>query len=107
MRIDLSRRALGLGFDISFSGIVTFKAWLAIQEVARWAPLDRILVETDSLYLAPVPKRGRPNEPAYVVHTAKRVAELRGIAFEALAEATTVNAERAFRRSFAPASASP
>ena len=80
---------------------MTFKSSLAIQEVARWAPLDRILVETDSPYLAPIPKRGKPNEPAYVVHTAHRVAELRGIAFEALAEATTVNAERAFRRRFA------
>jgi TatD DNase family protein len=98
-----AERALDLGFDISFSGIVTFKSSLAVQQVARWAPLDRILVETDSPYLAPIPKRGRPNEPAYVVHTARRVAELRGMAFEALAEATTVNAERAFRRSFTEA----
>jgi TatD DNase family protein len=95
-----AEKALDLGFDLSFSGIVTFKTSLAIQQVARWAPLDRILVETDSPYLAPIPKRGKPNEPAYVVHTARRVAELRGIAFEALAEATTVNAERAFRRRF-------
>lgn len=103
-----AEKALDLGFDLSFSGIVTFKSSLAIQEVARWAPLDRILVETDSPYLAPIPKRGKPNEPAYVVHTARHVAELRGIAFEALAEATTVNAERAFRRSFAQApSAAP
>jgi TatD DNase family protein len=96
-------RALDLGFDLSFSGIVTFKSSVAIQDVAQWAPLDRILVETDSPYLAPIPKRGKPNEPAYVVHTARRVAELRGIAFEALAEATTVNAQRAFRRSFVKA----
>jgi len=96
-----AEKALDLGFDLSFSGIVTFKTSLAVQQVARWAPLDRILVETDSPYLAPIPKRGKPNEPAYVVHTARRVAELRGIAFEALAEATTVNAERAFRRRFA------
>jgi TatD DNase family protein len=95
-----AEQALDLGFDVSFSGIVTFKTSVAIQEVARWAPLDRILVETDSPYLAPIPKRGKPNEPAYVVHTAHRVAELRGMAFEALAEATTVNAERAFRRRF-------
>lgn len=93
-------KALDLGFDLSFSGIVTFKSSVAIQDVAQWAPLERILVETDSPYLAPVPKRGKPNEPAYVVYTARRVAELRGLAFEALAEATTVNAERAFRRSF-------
>jgi TatD DNase family protein len=95
-----AEKALDLGFDLSFSGIVTFKTSLAVQQVARWAPLDRILVETDSPYLAPIPKRGKPNEPAYVVHTARRVAELRGISFEALAEATTVNAERAFRRRF-------
>lgn len=93
-------RALALGFDISFSGIVTFKSSAAIQDVARWAPLERILVETDSPYLAPVPLRGKPCEPSYVVHTARRVAELRGIAFEALCEATTANAERRFRRPF-------
>ncbi|MDB5217194.1 MAG: putative deoxyribonuclease YcfH [Myxococcaceae bacterium] len=95
-----AEKALDLGFDLSFSGIVTFKTSLAVQQVARWAPLDRILVETDSPYLAPIPKRGTPNEPAYVVHTARRVAELRGMAFEDFAAATTVNAERAFRRRF-------
>ena len=100
-----AEKALDLGFDVSFSGIVTFKSSLAVQQVARWAPLDRILVETDSPYLAPIPKRGTPNEPAYVVHTARRVAELRGIALEALAEATTANAERAFRRRFPHATA--
>jgi TatD DNase family protein len=100
-----AERALDLGFYVSFSGIVTFKTSVAIQEVARWAPADRILVETDSPYLAPIPKRGKPNEPAYVVHTARRVAELRGVALEALAEVTTANAERAFRRSFALARA--
>jgi TatD DNase family protein len=93
-------RAFDLGFDVSFSGIVTFKSSAAIQDVATWAPLDRILVETDSPYLAPVPLRGKPCEPAYVVHTARRVAELRGIPLEALAEATTANAERRFRRGF-------
>ena len=98
-----AEKALDLGFDLSFSGIVTFKTAIAIQDVARWAPLDRILVETDSPYLAPVPLRGKPCEPSYVVHTARRVAELRGIAFEALAEATTVNAARRFRRAFAAA----
>jgi TatD DNase family protein len=96
-----AEKALDLNFDLSFSGIVTFKSSLSIQQVARWAPLGRILVETDSPYLAPIPKRGKPNEPAYVVHTARHVAELRGLPFEALAEATTRNAERAFRRSFA------
>ncbi len=98
-----AERALDLDFDISFSGIVTFKRAEAVQDVARWAPLDRILVETDSPYLAPVPLRGKPCEPAYVVHTARRVAELRGIPFEALCEATTANAERRFRRRFGAA----
>ena len=95
-----AERALDLGFDLSFSGIVTFKSSAAIKDVARWAPLDRILVETDSPYLAPVPLRGKPCEPAYVVHTARCVAELRGMPFEALCEATSENAERRFRRRF-------
>lgn len=95
-----AEKALDLGFYLSFSGIVTFKSAAAIHDVARWAPLDRVLVETDSPYLAPVPLRGKPCEPAYVVHTARRVAELRGIPFEELAAATTANAEKAFRRSF-------
>ena len=94
-------RALDLGFYLSFSGIVTFKSAHAIHEVATKAPLDRILVETDSPYLAPVPLRGKPCEPSYVVHTAKRVAELRGIPMDELAAATTANAERAFHRTFA------
>ena len=93
-------RALDLGFYISFSGIVTFKNATSIHEVAATAPLDRILVETDSPYLAPIPFRGKPCEPAMVVHTARRVAELRGITLEALAEATTANAERLLCRTF-------
>ncbi len=93
-------RALDLGFDLSFSGIVTFKASLAIQEVAAWAPLDRILVETDSPYLAPVPYRGKKNEPAHVAITARRVAELRGIAPEQLCRATLATTERRFGRRF-------
>jgi TatD DNase family protein len=101
-----AEKALDLGLDLSFSGIVTFKKSATIHDVARWAPLDRILVETDSPYLAPVPLRGKPCEPAYVVHTARHVAELRGIAFEALAEATTANAQRTFRRVFAAPGAS-
>jgi len=95
-----AERALDLGFYLSMSGIVTFKSTAAIQDVARWAPADRLLVETDSPYLAPVPLRGKPCEPAYVVHTARRVAELRGVALEELAETTTTNAERLFRRGF-------
>ncbi len=95
-----AERALDLGFDLSFSGIVTFKSAKSVQEVAAWAPADRILVETDSPYLAPVPMRGKPCEPAYIVHTARRVAELRGVPLESLAATTTANAERRFRRSF-------
>lgn len=94
---NMAEQALDLGFYISFSGIVTFKNAKPIQEVARKAPLDRILVETDSPYLAPVPYRGKTNEPAYVKHTAEYVAELRGIAYEAVAEATTENFFRLFR----------
>jgi TatD DNase family protein len=93
-------RALDLGFDVSISGIVTFKNATGVHDVAAWAPIDRILVETDSPYLAPVPLRGKKCEPAYVVHTARRVAELRGIPLEELAQATLANTERRFRRAF-------
>jgi TatD DNase family protein len=89
-------RALDLGFDLSFSGIVTFKSARAIQEVATWAPPERILVETDSPYLAPIPMRGKRCEPAFVVHTARRVAELRGEAVEDVARRTSENARRLF-----------
>lgn len=89
-----AERALDLGFDISFSGIVTFKNARAIQEAARLAPLDRILVETDSPYLAPVPMRGKRCEPAYVAYTARYIAGLRGMSFDDLAAATTENAKR-------------
>lgn len=87
----IAELALDIGFYISFSGIVTFKSAPLIQEVARKAPLDRILVETDAPYLAPVPKRGKRNEPAYTRHTAQFVADQRGISIDALAEATTEN----------------
>lgn len=90
-------RALDLGFDLSFSGIVTFKNAHAVQDVAAWAPADRVLVETDSPYLAPQPLRGKRCEPAFIVHTARRLAELRGIAFEDLCRTTTANALRRFR----------
>jgi TatD DNase family protein len=87
-------RALDLDFDLSFSGIVTFKRATDIQEVAAWAPADRILVETDSPYLAPVPLRGKRCEPAYVLHTARFVASLRGVPLEELAQQTSQNARR-------------
>jgi TatD DNase family protein len=93
-------RALDLGFDVSLSGIVTFKNARAVQEVAAWAPLDRILIETDSPYLAPVPLRGNKCEPAHVVHTARRVAELRAMPLQELAAATLANTERRFARAF-------
>jgi TatD DNase family protein len=89
-----AERALALDFDLSFSGIVTFKSAAAIQDVAAWAPGDRILVETDSPYLAPVPFRGKRCEPAHVVHTARHVAALRGEPFEALAARTAENTRR-------------
>lgn len=93
---DVARRALDLGFLISFSGIVTFRNATAIHEVARMAPLDRILVETDAPYLAPVPYRGKRNEPSYVRHVAESVASLRGISTEEVVSATTSNFYRLF-----------
>lgn len=89
--LEVARAAMRLGFHISFSGIVTFKNALALKEVARAVPLERMLVETDSPYLAPVPHRGRTNEPAYVRHVADEIARLKGVAPEAVAEATTRN----------------
>ena len=86
-------RALDLGFYLSFSGITTFKKAEAVRDVAAWAPGDRILVETDAPFLAPVPYRGKPNEPGYVRFTAEAVAELRGIPSGKLAELTTRNLE--------------
>jgi len=94
-------RALDMGFDLSFSGIVTFKNARSVREVAAWAPLDRILVETDSPYLAPVPLRGKRCEPAYVAHTARCVAELRGIPLQELCAATLANTQRRFSKVFA------
>jgi TatD DNase family protein len=88
-----AQEALDLGFHLSFSGIVTFKNATAIQEVAAWAPEDRILVETDSPFLAPVPFRGKTNEPAHVVHVAAKVAALRGLTPESVARITTRNLE--------------
>ena len=93
---EVARRALDLGFLISFSGIVTFRNAHVIHEVARLAPLDRILVETDAPYLAPVPYRGKRNEPSYVRHVAEGVARLRGIAMEEVVSATTGNFYRLF-----------
>ena len=88
------QRALKLGFYLSFGGIVTFPKALDVQAAAKAAPCDRILVETDAPYLAPVPKRGKRNEPALVVHTARKLAELRGESFEEISQATTENFRR-------------
>jgi TatD DNase family protein len=90
-------RALDLGFYLSFSGILTFKNAVAIKDVAAWAPEDRVLVETDSPYLAPVPMRGKRCEPSLVVHTARHLAELRGTTPDRVAEVTLENAGRVFR----------
>lgn len=94
---DTARAALDLGYYISISGIVTFPKAQELKEVARRIPLDRLVIETDAPYLAPVPNRGKPNEPAYLPDTARHIAELRGLSLEALAEATTANARRLFR----------
>jgi TatD DNase family protein len=91
-----AERALELDFDLSFSGIVTFKNARAIHDVAAWAPADRIMVETDSPYLAPVPHRGKRCEPAHVADTARRVAELRGLELDEIARLTTQNAVKRF-----------
>jgi TatD DNase family protein len=94
--MTVAEAALALGFHISISGIVTFKNALQIKEVASFVPLDRLLVETDAPYLAPVPHRGKLNHPSLVRHVAEEVAKLKGISPEALAEATTNNFFRLF-----------
>ena len=88
--------AIGLGFYISISGIVTFKSAGAVREVAKRLPLDRLLIETDAPWLAPVPKRGRQNEPAFVRYTAEFLANLREITVDELAEGTSNNFFRLF-----------
>ena len=94
-----AKKALDLNFYISFSGIVTFKNALAIQEVAQKVPADRFLIETDSPYLAPVPYRGKPNYPTYVRHVAEQIANLRQIAVDEVAQLSTNNFYRLFAMS--------
>ena len=94
---EVAQGCLDMGFHISFSGIVTFKNAKELHEVARRVPLERMLIETDSPYLAPVPFRGKLNQPAYVKHVAEGVAALRGIAVEEVARITTANFFRLFR----------
>ncbi|MFZ0693684.1 MAG: TatD family hydrolase [Alphaproteobacteria bacterium] len=98
----LAEGALDLGFYISFSGIITFKNAEELREIAARVPLERILVETDSPYLAPIPNRGKRNEPAFVVHTAAHLAKLKGISPEELAQATTNNFFRLFAKAPRP-----
>jgi TatD DNase family protein len=95
---ELARRGLALGFYLSMSGILTFKASEELREIARAAPLDRLLVETDAPYLAPMPHRGKRNEPTFVRHTAEVLAGVKGVSLDVLAAATTANAERVFAR---------
>ena len=101
----LAETALELGFYISLSGIVTFRNAEELRAIARGVPLDRLLVETDSPFLAPVPNRGKRNEPAFVVHTAAKVAEIKGVEPEELARATTDNFFRLFAKARRPAAA--
>src|SRR5688572_28101637 len=93
---EVARAALDLGFYISFSGILTFKSAADLREVARFVPLDRLLIETDSPYLAPVPYRGKVNNPSYVPFVAAQVAELRGLSREEVGELTSRNFETLF-----------
>lgn len=95
--MQVARAALDLGYYISFSGIITFKTAQELREVVAFVPLDRMLIETDSPYLAPVPYRGKTNSPAYVPHVAKQVAQTRGMAVEEVAEATSRNFETLFK----------
>jgi TatD DNase family protein len=98
---DFARQALDLGFYISISGIVTFKNARELQETARWLPRERLLVETDAPFLAPVPHRGRPGEPAYVADTCRFLAELRGEDADELADATRANFHALFAKTVA------
>ncbi len=91
---EQAKQALDLGFYLSFGGIVTFPKALEIQESARQRPADRILIETDAPYLAPVPKRGKRNEPAFMIETVRKLAQLRGVSEQAIADSTTENFHR-------------
>jgi TatD DNase family protein len=92
--LEEARKILNLGLLVSFTGLITFKA--DFDEVIKYVPLDRIMIETDCPFLAPEPYRGRRNEPAYVVEVARRIAEIKDLSLYKVAEATTVNAEKFF-----------
>ena len=96
--MTLAKRALAIGFYVSFSGIVTFNKSKDLQLIAASIPLDRILVETDSPYLAPVPHRGKSNEPAFATYTLRKLAEIRGVPFEEMAEITRSNTANLFSK---------
>lgn len=96
--MQVAKAALDMGFYISFSGIITFKTAAELREVASYVPLDRCLIETDSPYLAPVPYRGKTNNPSYVPYVAKQLAECKGLSVEAVAQATGDNFNRLFPR---------
>ncbi len=98
----LAMRAVDLGLYVSFSGVISFKKTEALQEIARDVPLDRILVETDAPFLAPVPYRGKTNEPAYVAHTAAALARIRGLTEQEIASATTENFFRLYTKARPP-----
>jgi TatD DNase family protein len=102
---DLARRAIALGLSISFTGILTFKNSTALRAIAAELPADRILIETDAPYLAPLPFRGKRNEPAYVVETAKVLAETRGVSFDEIAQQTSENFFHLFGKVPRPAGA--
>jgi TatD DNase family protein len=99
--LDVARQVLDLGFHLGFTGLVTFKNAGEVREVARFCPLDRLLIETDSPYLAPVPYRGKTNEPAYLPQVATTIAELHQRSVEEIAEITTSNADELFRLNLA------
>jgi TatD DNase family protein len=92
----LAKDALDLGFYLSFSGVITFQNAVMLRDIVKTVPLDRILVETDSPYLTPVPHRGKRNEPAYVRHVAEKIAELHGISVPKVEDATSQNTKRLF-----------
>ncbi|HWU45104.1 MAG TPA: TatD family hydrolase, partial [Bdellovibrio sp.] len=93
---DFARRMIEKNFYISFAGNLTFKKATNLHEAARETPLEWILAETDSPFLSPMPFRGKPNEPARVKHVVEKIAELKGLSYEAVAEATTLNAHKVF-----------
>lgn len=102
---EFAEKAVEIGFFISLSGIVTFKNAEPLREIVRDLPLERLLVETDAPYLAPVPLRGKQNEPAFIVHTAAELAKLKGISVEELGRVTTANFYRLFAKAAAPVAA--